>query len=59
MHPGSLRCSSLAYDKYASLLAPSDPGASASAFVTLLGPSPSAQYREDESATGASRQASR
>jgi len=29
MHPGSLRCSSLAYDEYAALLAPRDPGASA------------------------------
>jgi hypothetical protein len=31
MHPGSLRCSSLAYDEYAALLAPRDPGALASA----------------------------
>src|SRR5688500_371413 len=31
MHPGSLRYSSLAYDEYASLLAPCAPGASASA----------------------------
>jgi len=28
MHPASLRCSSLAYDEYASLLAPCDAGAS-------------------------------
>ena len=25
MHPGSLRCSSLAYDEYAALLTPRDP----------------------------------
>jgi hypothetical protein len=31
MHPGSLRYSSLAYDEYAALLAPRDPGALASA----------------------------
>jgi len=29
MHPASLRCSSLAYDEYASLLTPCDAGASA------------------------------
>ncbi len=29
MHPGSLRCSSVAYSRYAPLLAPCDPGASA------------------------------
>jgi len=29
MHPGRLRCSSLAYDEYAALVAPCQPGASA------------------------------
>jgi len=37
MHPGSLRYSSLAYDEYASLLAPCDPGASASALREIIG----------------------
>jgi hypothetical protein len=35
MRPGSLRFSSLAYDEYASLLAPRDPGASAPAHHAL------------------------
>ena len=40
MHPGSLRYSSLAYDEYASLLAPCDPGASASALRGFTGTDP-------------------